>query len=71
MQYSFKFAGFWNHILLDTKNLKPVPIVLKSKKLKNNAKFEYHKKHANKILAWIKTNIKCKNYINHICLGHI
>ena len=71
MCYSFDFARFWNHTLLDNENPKPVAIVLKNKDLEDDAKLERQKKHADKIIAWSKNNVKCKDYINLMCLGHI
>lgn len=53
------------------KDPKPVAINLKSKKLENNAKLERQKKRADKIPFSTKNNIKCKDYIGSICLGHI
>lgn len=71
MQYSFEYAGLWDHTLSDTENPKPISIILKGKNVKDDAKFEHQEKCIDKIFAWTKNNVKYKGYIGHICFGHI
>lgn len=40
MRYSLGFIGFWDHILSDKKNLKPMAIIFKDKNLEDDAKLE-------------------------------
>ena len=51
MQYSLKFVRFWDHTLPDTKNHKPVLIILKSKDFEDDSKLECQEKHVDKIHA--------------------
>lgn len=46
-------------------------IVLKDKVLEDDIKLERQENRADQITAWSKTNVKCKDYIGPICLGHI
>ena len=71
IRYSFESRRLWDHTLSDKENPKPVAIIFKGEALNNDAKLERQKKHANKILAWTKNNIKYKDYISRICLDHI
>ena len=71
MRYSLGSAGLWDHTLSDQENPKPVAIILKSKDLDDDVKLERQEKRANKIHAWTKSNVKYKDYIGCICLGHI
>lgn len=71
MWYFLEFAGLWNNTLSDIENSTLAPIVLKKEDLKNDAKLKYQAKYADEIYAWNKTNVKCKGYIDRMCLGHI
>lgn len=71
MPYSLDSAGLWDHILSDAENSKPVAIVFKDKDLDNDAKLERHKKRAHKIISWTKNNVKYKDSLWRMCLGHI
>ena len=51
MQYFLKSVGLWDHTLSDTENFKLVPIVFKSKDVKDDAKLEYQAKRIDKILV--------------------
>lgn len=51
MQYSLESTEFWDYTLSDTKNPKPVPIVLKGKDFEDDAKLECQEKRADKILT--------------------
>ncbi len=46
-------------------------IILKDKELKDDVKLESKDKCADKIIAWIKNNVKYKDYISSISLVHI
>lgn len=61
MYYSLESAKLWDHTLPNKENWKPVAIILKSKDFKDDAKFKHQKKYADKIIAWIKDNVKCKS----------
>ena len=71
MRYSLESIGLWDYTLSDTENPKPVLIILKGEDLKNDAKLECQAKHADKIHAWTKNNVKCKGYIGRMCLSHL
>lgn len=71
MQYYLKSEEFWDHTLSTNKNLKPIFIILKDKKLEDGAKFECQEKCINKILVWINKNVKFTYYISCIFFGHV
>ena len=51
MRYSLESARLCNHILTDTKNPKPAPIILKDEDLKDDIKLKCQEKHVDKIHA--------------------
>lgn len=71
MQYSLKSTRLQDHILSNKENPKPVAIVLKGKALNDDTKLKCQEKRTEKIIGWTKNNVKYKNYIGYICLGHI
>ncbi len=71
MHFSFKFGGLLDQNILDKENSKLVAMILKDKKLEDDAKLERKEKRADKIIAWTKNDIKCKSYIGQMCLDHI
>lgn len=46
-------------------------MILKGDDLNNDVKLEHQKKRVDKIIAWTKNNVKCKDYIGQMCIGHI
>lgn len=48
-----------------------MPIVLKGKNLKDDAKLKSQEKRVDKIIAWIKNSVESKGYIGHICFIYI
>lgn len=71
MHYSLESAGLWMYTLSVVENLKPAPIILKTEDELDNAKVERQKKRIDKILAWTKSNSKCKRYDGRMCAPHI
>ncbi len=71
MRHSLESARLWDHTLPDKENPKPVAIILKDKELEDDVKLERKEKLADKIIAWTKNNVKCKDYIDRMSLGHI
>lgn len=71
MHYLLESARLWIHTLSVGKNLKLGSIIFKMKEKLNDAKLKYQEGRANKIIIWIKNNVKCKDYIGRICLSHI
>lgn len=71
MQYSLEFVGIQDYTLLSKENPKLVSIISKDKELKADVKLEYQEKCANKIIVWIKNNVKYKDYIGRMYFGHI
>lgn len=71
MRYSLESAGLWIHTLSVVENPKPAPIILEKKDELNDAKVERQEKRMDKILAWTKSNSKCKGYIGRMCAPHI
>ena len=59
------------HILLVAENPKPAPIILKIEDELDDAKIKRQEKWMDKILAWTRSNLKCKRYIRHMCALHI
>lgn len=48
-----------------------MPIILKDKDFKDDAKLKRQKKRADKILAQTKNNVQRKDYISCMCFYHI
>ena len=69
--YSLESARLWDHSLSDKENPKPVAIILKEKDLEDDVKLKRLKKLADNIIALAKSNVKCKGYIDCICLNQI
>ncbi len=62
---------FGTILSLTKKILSRGAIILKDKELEDHVKLERREKRAEKIIARIKNNIKCKGYISRICIDHI
>ena len=71
MLYFLESVGLWDNTLLANENHLPIPIILKKEDLENNLKVEHQEKRTDKIHTWKNDNIKSKDYISYICLGHI
>ena len=71
MRYSLESARLWMYTLSVTKNPKPAPIILKKEDELDDAKVERQEKRMDKILAWTRSNSKCKGYIGRMCAPHI
>lgn len=71
IRYFPKSAELLDHTFPDNKNPKPIAIIFKEKELEDDAKLEHHEKYTDKIMAWTKNNVKCKDYIGCICFDNI
>lgn len=71
MRYFLESAGLWDYTFADEANFKPKAIAPRNKDLEDHDKLERQQKCADKIIAWPKNNVKCKDYIGCMCLGHI
>lgn len=71
MRYSLESAGLWIHTLSVVENPKPALIILKKEDELNDAKVERQEKRMDQILAWTRSNSKCKGYIGRMCAPHI